>query len=437
MYEFLYNTQAIECFSARLLTEEYAEKIKDIFEGIHVHAGEKSTKVMNKICKYLGYDKHEEYNRRYAKFADALSPIVIKRHTVLSLNPLDYLTMSFGNSWASCHTIDKTNKRGMPNSYEGQYSSGTMSYMLDPSSMVFYTVDKVYEGDDYWTQPKIVRQMFHYGEDKLIQARLYPQDNDGDSDAYKPYRELVQEILATIFNFPNLWSTKSGTDAICQNVRSYGTHYRDYTCFSSCRISRIQGRENYEPMVIGASPICIECGYTHDEESNINCCSSSNQYCYDCGCLIDEDDAIWINGDAYCRDCVSYCDYCNEYHTGDSTYVHSDGIYVCNYCLDEYYVWCEDCDEYFHRDNATYIESLDRYVCDDCLEHYTQCAYCEEYFEDDEITVNGNEENVCHNCLKEHHIQCMDCEKWYPEEEIEDGLCEHCQETREQNEEEC
>jgi hypothetical protein len=302
--------------------------------------------------------------------------------------------------------------------------------------MVFYTVDAKYDDDEYWTQPKIIRQMFHYGEDKLVQARLYPQDNDGNNDVYKPYRELVQEIIATIFNFPNLWITK-GYDSIHSYTLSYGTHYKDYEHFSYCRISKIKGRENENRMVIGASPICIECGERHDYESNINCCTGSGEYCYDCGCRISEDEVIWIDGDPYCRDCVSYCDYCNEYHRGDSTYIESDGISVCDWCLSEYYVWCENCDEYHHIDNSTYVESLGRYVCDDCLDEYVKCEFCGEYFEEDEITVNGNEENVCNDCLKEHHIQCMDCEKWYPEEEIEDGLCEHCQEARENNEEEC
>ena len=195
--------------------------------------GTKKTRIVNKICDYLGYTKLPDYNREFAKYADALSPITIKRHTILSINPLDYLTMSFGNSWASCHTIDKTNRRGMPNSYEGQYSSGTMSYMLDSTSMVLYTVDASYDGNEYWNEPKINRQMFHYGEDKLVQGRLYPQSNDGDGEAYTPYRNLVQEIIAKVFDFPNLWTIKRGTELMCELVDSYGTHYRDYYSFEN------------------------------------------------------------------------------------------------------------------------------------------------------------------------------------------------------------
>ena len=158
-------------------------------------------------------------------------------HTILSVNPLDYLTMSFGNSWASCHTIDKQNKREMPNSYQGMYSSGTISYMLDSPSMVFYTVDASYDGNDFWHEPKINRQMYHWGEDKLIQGRLYPQDNDGCSTGYTAFRAIVQKIMSEIFDFPNFWTVSKGTSEAGRYIDSEGTHYRDYNNFSNCTSS--------------------------------------------------------------------------------------------------------------------------------------------------------------------------------------------------------
>ena len=92
------------------LDEIQVQKINEIIPEAYAHRGQKTGRVINRICTYLGYNKHPEWNREYAKYADALNPTTIKRHTVLSINPLDYLTMSFGNSWASCHTIDKENK---------------------------------------------------------------------------------------------------------------------------------------------------------------------------------------------------------------------------------------------------------------------------------------------------------------------------------------
>lgn len=408
LYEFM--VFILPNIQSKNIDEEIAYQINEILPIIRASAGQKTSRVVNKICTYLGYSKHPSYNKEFAKYADALNPLAIKRHTVLSLNPLDYLTMSFGNSWASCHTIDKTNKRGMPNSYEGQYSSGTMSYMLDPSSMVFYTVDKSYNGTDYWTQPKINRQMFHYGEEKLVQGRLYPQDNDYCTDAYAPYRNIVQSIMAKILNIPNLWTIKTGTSAASSYIDTRGTHYADYCYFSACTLSRIKGSENDEYFIVGADPICIECGETHENGSNINCChDDSVRYCEHCGCVIsNEDDEYWVGDYCYCRDCVHYCDVCHEYHRDEEYYIESEDRYVCEHCFNEYYTECDHCYENIDRDNAIILHNGD-YICQRCFEeYYAYCEHCGEAYHCDELTEHdGN--YYCHSCYEELHSEEEAC----------------------------
>ena len=385
LYDFL--TFDIRDILSKSIDQEIANKINALIPSIRASNGQKTSRVINKICTYLGYNKHSDYNREFAKYADALNPLAIKRHTVLSINPLDYLTMSFGNSWASCHTIDKENKRGMPNSYRGAYSSGTMSYMLDPSSMVFYTVDKSYEGTDYWTQPKINRQMYHWGNEKLIQGRLYPQDNDGCKGEYDAYRNIVQNIMSVILDIPNLWTIKRGTNAISQYTSSYGTHYRDYLYFESCTLSRIKGSENESQMIIRENPICIKCGNTHSDEENICCCDEEYEYCEHCGRrLDDEDDEYWVGDYCYCRDCVSWCENCREYHRDEETYIRSEEIYVCNYCLERYFTLCDNCGEYVRNDRI--YQTHDRMdICSECLdESYYVCDDCGDIYHTDDIT---------------------------------------------------
>ena len=414
----------------RALDNLDADYLNGNFKQVPATIGTKTTRIVNKICDYLGYTKLPDYNREFAKYADALSPIKIKRHTILSINPLDYLTMSFGNSWASCHTIDKTNRRGMPNSYEGQYSSGTMSYMLDTTSMVLYTVDAKYDGDEYWNEPKINRQMFHWGEDKLVQSRLYPQSNDNDGEAYTPYRNLVQEIIAKVFDFPNLWTIKRGTELMRQFVDSYGTHYRDYYSFENCVMSRRKGVDNDNHIAVGASPICIECGCTHSYTDNINCCTSTIT-CYDCGCRIDQDDAIYIDGECYCRDCCSFCDCCQEWHLGESTYVENDRQYVCNACLEEYYRYCEECEEWHDKDDCTWVESINGYVCNACLDqHFSLCDDCYDYYPNGDLTQTSDGSYVCDDCLKENYFCCEACGEYYPTEDLCEGkdICKYCEE---------
>ena len=397
LYTFLHDMYTI---ANRTISSETAAQINEMLPNIRAQGGQKTSRVINKICTYLGYDKADGYNREFAKFADSLNPMKITRHTVLSLNPLDYLTMSFGNSWSSCHTIDKTNKRHMPNSYSGCYSSGTISYMLDGASMVFYTVDSEYDSNEYWDQPKINRQMFHYCADKLVQGRLYPQDNDGCSDLYTANRVIVQEIIAKIFEFPNLWKLETGTSAADRYIISNGTHYRDYRNYGNCTLSIIKDSDNEEKFVVGSSPICVSCGDRHNHEDSICCCDEAHT-CANCGCSIDEDDRYYVDGQYYCDECVTYCECCDRYELNDNTrWIESEDRYVCTSCLGEYYAYCYHCDEYHNTDNMTWVESEDRYVCDDCLdEYYFMCDDCEEYFRV-RNKYTHNESSLCEKCYE-------------------------------------
>nr|DAZ83988.1 MAG TPA: Fusion protein of Lmo4 protein-tandem zipper, LIM domain, fusion.3A [Caudoviricetes sp.] len=401
VYEFILD---LPNMTNQYIDDNIVEKLNEINPNLHAHNGQKMSRVINKFCSWICFDKLPDYNREFAKYADALNPLTITRHTVLSVNPLDYLTMSFGNSWASCHTIDKRNKRGMPNSYEGMYSSGTISYMLDSPSMVFYTVDASYNGNDFWNEPKINRQMFHWGEEKLVQGRLYPQDNDGDNSVYTPYREIVQKVMSELFSLPNYWTVSKGTDAAGKFINSDGTHYRDYDNYSNCTLSRPKGSENDRYITVGHDPICIECGSEHDTEDCISCCSRpSEYYCSECGEPIDDDDVIWINDEPYCRDCVTWCEECKSYFVGEGTNVISRYGYtitVCDDCLDSY-TYCDCCDKY-HPSEMTYWIDVDcESVCGDCFfENYGTCESCGEHYKLKDLEDhNGN--LLCPSCLED------------------------------------
>ena len=252
------------------------------FPESKIKARQKTSRAINKILCMLGVDKAPNYNKEFAKFSDAINPLKIKRHTVLSIHPVDYLTMSFGNSWSSCHTIDKNNRRGIDSdhNYRGCNSSGTMSYMLDGTSCVFYTVDAKCDGNKLELEDKINRCMFHYYDNQLLQARVYPQSNDeGANNLYKDIREIVQKIFADLLEVPNYWTNKKGTGA-CESVtHSVGTHYRDYRNYDTCNVSTLKDdRECHNEIEIGHNPICPCCGNEHHTESNIECKSCNKDY---------------------------------------------------------------------------------------------------------------------------------------------------------------
>lgn len=409
------DTLCYENRSINPLTE-----INKLIPELHARVGQKNTKIVGKICTHFGFDKIKKYgtkinpatgeveenalldsyDKQFAKYCDALSPIKVTRHTCISLNPIDYLLMSNGNSWQSCHYI------GDYASDAGCYSSGTISYMLDKHSIIFYTVDAGFNGVCIEREPKITRQVFGYNDFQLLQSRLYPQNNDtGAIDTYTDIRNIMQKVVADCLAAPNRWIKKS----VHNVIHGYGaTCYADWDCQSSlCSTSVLRGKENdnLEPITLGAQPICIDCGEVHSYEDSINHCGNGYA-CTCCGDRVSEDYVCWVDDDPYCSDCVTYCEVCGEYEVNDeATWIDSENHYVCQDCLENYYTYCDECGEYERNEDITYIEEYDR--------------------------------NVCDNCLEENYSRCDKCGAWiyYPDER-DDGLCEECAAEMEEEEEE-
>ena len=385
----------------QFITAESAACLNRVSDKFKFKEGMKTSRAMNRICKWMGIDRHADFQKEFAKFADAVNPLKVTRHTILSLNPLDYLTMSFGNSWSSCHTIDKQNLRKMPHGYEGVYSSGTMSYMLDPSTFVFYTVDSNFTGSEYSLEPKINRQMYHFGDYKLVQGRLYPQTCDcGANDTYTDMRNIVQKVVADCMNEPNLWDLKRGCDEINKYVKSTGTHYRDYDNFENCTISILQRYKDSctTRITIGHYPICVECGEEHREQNIINCCSGQHgpsHTCPHCGSVEYEENMRFMDGEWYCAHCVSFCNECGRYHLNEDMTEATGWGMVCKQCYAQG-SHCEMCGQWTPERRIT--QTIGKRVCLNCLNtHYFCCDRCFQYHPRADRHVRGWNE-VCSAC---------------------------------------
>lgn len=105
---------------------------------------------------------------------------------VISIDPIDYLTMSANNSqWRSCHDI-----------MSGEFKAGCLSYMCDESTMIAYVkkktnarIGKVEFPSKIWRQCVYVSDNFDYA----IQTRQYPCIN-------KNNRKAISELLAEMLN---------------------------------------------------------------------------------------------------------------------------------------------------------------------------------------------------------------------------------------------
>ena len=130
--------------------------------GIKCASGQKTSRIIGRLCRQFHVDTHSRYNSVYARLSDALNPLQIQKTALLSLHPCDFLEMSNkDNTWRSCHNIE-----------DGAYQAGALSYMTDSVSMIFFTVDDEVK-ENFYRFPKRNRQMFFYKDRLLFQSRLY------------------------------------------------------------------------------------------------------------------------------------------------------------------------------------------------------------------------------------------------------------------------
>ena len=362
------------------LTEQQAVDINDAYPELKARAGQRTSRVVKKLCIMIGLDKMEGFERRYAKYADAINPIEVPEIIRISWNKLDYVTMSFGKNWTSCQSPDKFDIHDYCNKtagYGGCASAGLLSYMLDHGSIVMYSVTEndAKSGLPFWAQPKLRRQMFHISPNgtTFCQGRLYPDDqrdneeNDGEDQAYeiyKPWREIFQHIISQAYGLPNLWKNKQGTSECFSSIHSTGTHYRDYECYPNCNISWNSEAEK-ETVYIGHNPLCPSCGKEHNERDWCTCevCREGIEYvhCENCGERIDVETAIEYEGYYYCRDCTNYCQYHDRQEPNNvDNFVEHYGN-VCDEALNRMLEYgeayeCEQCNCYFEEGYGETLE---------------------------------------------------------------------------------
>ena len=414
--------------------DRWIETVNAIDDRFRLRNNMKASKAILKICRTLGWDQlggtyinsqgveRKAFDQKYTELADAISPLKITRYTLISINPIDFWTMSFGDSWSSCHTINKEGVGDLGyngDNYSGCYSSGTESYMLDETSLVFYTVDKTYDGIDFELQGKHNRCMFHIGEDKIVQGRVYPQGNDGATDLYRNIREIMQKVWADAADIPNLWKNVKGTSECDDVTRHIGTHYRDVLNYDDCNVS-YHGEKNFKKIVIGHNPICPCCGEEHYKQDAIECedCFEERHECADCGYSYDEENMHEINGEWYCEDCCFYCEYHEEWETGEHRFVNNYDGYVCLYAL-EYsgdFAICPNCGEWIYTDRYDVIETIDgNYYCDTDCANSDGYHYAEEdgeyHHESDFVACEGCGEMILAENANEidGNYYCSDC----------------------------
>ena len=359
----------------QLVSEGIKKIIEEKFPGVNCVVGQKCSKVVNAIAKLIGLSKHEEWNRKSAILFDGFNPLKYETYTIISINILDFLTMSFGKNWASCHTIDKHNYRNGPGNYGGCYCGGTISYGADTSTVILYTVDREYDNvKEMWKADKIRRCVFYISEcgNVIVQSRVYPDGRDGgEKGIAAQFRAIMQDVVAQCWDIPNVWTLKTGTTNACRYIRTQGgsSHYHDYECYEDVNVSVNKNTDCDNIRIpVGHAIICPVCGEEH----------SNSEYlvCDDCREEHDVDD----------RECA-YCHSWFSTYDDDAVQDEEDGEWYC----------CEDCAE---SHGVHYMSDADHWSS---TEDYFIDNYDDRYYYTDNMAV----ETVDGNCYyTENHARC-------------------------------
>lgn len=210
----------------------------------------KTSRAFNRVCATYKLDKAPNYQKLFAEYADMVSDLKRKLKFFISVNPLDYLTMSNGVNWTSCHNVGQ----------HGGYCGGAMSYMLDHSSIITFVHTDIPE--DFVHTGKIYRNMFHFENDVLIQSRIYPQSNDGLTDLYKVFRGVVQDELTKLLKLESTTWVLKKEGKCTANITHNGVQYPDYNHNSACNASypKERAESSHNIVTIGHNRICTYCG---------------------------------------------------------------------------------------------------------------------------------------------------------------------------------
>ena len=366
-------------------------------------------------------------SQEFSKTIERLKTATKKQSVTLSCDLVDYLSMSYGTSWQSCHELFNL------------HSLGTIAYALNENVLIAYVADEKNPLRKAWRQVVYCDKKTGFA----IGSRNYPSCNDLASATA---RNLWQTAYNNSENTDNFIFTKDSG-----KLSEYIITENDFAYIDVSKYTNLSGswgtwtKENgkNDITVCNEEIICPTCGEWHDDhvEYSVSCfnCNEESVYCDECCSYHHEDDVTYVESVGYyvCDCCLensfTYCEDCGGYHRDDEgEYV--DDQWVCNSCLEENYIYCEDCNDWFKVEDTVYIENYGS-ICDYCYNNgeYYQCEDCGEYYQVNEIYFIENYGTVCEHCYdRDEYYQCDDCGEHYKgadicyHENVGKTLCCNC-----------
>lgn len=261
---------------------------------------------------------------------------------VLSVHPLDYLSVSENNSnWRSCHALD------------GDYRAGNLNYMADDVTVVCYLKSE-HENERLYGFPYSVlwndkkwRALAFCGDDVTYLGRQYPFAAGGLADLV--LEELTKLGLAPANTGWKAWNYdfRGNIEEYVKNGQ-YTYHYNDLTSSTYYQNINYVGNPSSEnPIYIGKEVKCLCCGANHFA-------AADTFFCWD--------DLLAPLGPVYECECCGR----STRNIKDIIFIGDDDEAYCTDCFSEYIFQCPECGQFYRIEFAKYSPDSEGYICEQC-----------------------------------------------------------------------
>ena len=306
-----------------------------------------------------------------------------------SVHPLDYISSSENNhNWRSCHALD------------GEYRAGTLSYMMDTSTIVCYIKSDEDERlpnfpeDVKWNSKKW-RTLLHISEDKkmVIAGRSYPFESAAGLNLVRD--NLINLMKLFLGDNPyKTWTTWQTviSDSIYladgEILRLHSTYLPVGQSLMPIKevVKTPQGSKHYNDLFYSScyTPKYMMWGYSYDgwdcapssfellTDSDTKFIVGSFTYCLRCGqaeCMDAADTMLCVdceleygvsNNEAFVQ---CYC--CGRRILDDDAWL-VQGELVCDTCYNREVTRCDNCNDLIFTADVQYHEADSEYLCLSC-----------------------------------------------------------------------
>ncbi len=133
------------------------------------------------------------------------------------------------------------------------------------------------------------------------------------------------------------------------------------------------------------------------------------------------------------------CHECSDHINEDDAYSDGSGDMYCEYCFNENFITCYQCEEMVHNSDSVCIQDIEKEVCQHCAtSHYYCCETCGDYYSDDDVCV-FNDNTYCKDCYDDIVGRCKNCDEIFRVKDLtfvnDSGpLCADCATARQKSE---